>query len=198
MSKSAVRVEAQSANSLSVRAGQLVKITDIEGHQVGDFFALDEASGNWLNVSQTRNFTDHLNPRPGDLLYDDAATPILRFEEDCSPGPHDTLYPPCDDEHYVSLGLHGHPNCKDNFLSAATAATGIRPSRVPDPFNLFQNSLPDPTDWSIDVYTALSEPGDYVTFKALTDVLIVLTACSVDNYATNNFVCTPLLLECSD
>jgi uncharacterized protein YcgI (DUF1989 family) len=73
---------------------------------------------------------------------------------------------------------------------------GLSPPWVPNPLNLFQNSLPDRDNgWSIEVKMAMSEAGDYVVFRALEDLVVVLTACSVDNYVTNNFVCTPLRLD---
>lgn len=193
-----IRVGAQTGENALVRSGQLVRITDIEGHQVGDLFARRTDPAHWLSVSQTRNFTDRLMPRPGDDLFDCAGQPLLHFEEDHSPGLHDMLYPPCDEAYYRSKGLVGHPNCRQNFLRAAAAA-GWDASCVPDPLNLFQDSQPDPQrGWSIEFRAAASGPGDYVIFRALEDVIIVLTACSVDDHVTNNFRCTPLQLEVHD
>jgi uncharacterized protein YcgI (DUF1989 family) len=191
-----VHVAPQTGEFAEVPSGQLVRVTDIEGHQVGDFFATRAAApGDWLSVAQTRNFTERLVPRPGDTLFSSTGDPIMEFVEDHSPGLHDTLYPPCDDAYYVSEGLHDHPNCRDNFLAVAKRA-GLSPPRVPNPLNLFQNSLPDRDNgWSIEVKMAMSKAGDYVVFRALEDLVVVLTACSVDNYVTNNFVCTPLRLD---
>jgi uncharacterized protein YcgI (DUF1989 family) len=191
-----VHVAPQTGEFVEARAGQLIRVTDIDGHQVGDFFAARSGSpGDWLSVAQTRNFTERLAPRPGDRLYSATGDPIMEFVEDHSPGFHDTLYPPCDDAYYVSEGLHGHPNCRDNFLAAAQRA-GLSAACVPNPLNLFQDSLPDrDNEWSIEVKVAMSEAGDYVVFRALEDLVVVLTACSVDNYVTNNFLCTPLQLD---
>jgi uncharacterized protein YcgI (DUF1989 family) len=50
---------------------------------------------------------------------------------------------------------------------------------VPDPVNLFQNSVPQP-DGSLAIGVAASWPGDAASFRALRDVVFVLTACSVD------------------
>jgi uncharacterized protein len=42
------------------------------------------------------------------------------------------------------------------------------------------------------VLAAASEPGDAIGFRALRDVVVVLTSCSVDHSPTNNFRCTAL------
>ena len=44
-----VHVAPQTGESAAVRAGQSVRVTDIDGHQVGDFFAARAGSlGDWL------------------------------------------------------------------------------------------------------------------------------------------------------
>src|SRR5262252_2293974 len=106
---------------------------------------------------------------------------------------HDMLFPPCDRWLYQSRGLAGHPNCRDNFL-AAVASAGISLPVVPAPVNLFQNSGPQP-DGSLLVGTASSRPGDAISFRALRDLVFVLTSCSVDYPPLNNGRCTPLRIE---
>jgi uncharacterized protein YcgI (DUF1989 family) len=91
---------------------------------------------------------------------------------------------------FERAGLVGHPNCLQNFVSAA-ASLGISLPVVPDPVNLFQNSRPQP-DGTLRVLASASAPGDGIGFRALRDVVVVLTACSVDNSPTNSFRCTAL------
>jgi uncharacterized protein YcgI (DUF1989 family) len=45
------------------------------------------------------------------------------------------------------------------------------------------------------VGTAASRAGDAITFRALRDVVFVLTSCSVDYQPLNNGRCTPLRIE---
>lgn len=196
MASTSVVVAAQTGGSVRVVAGEFVQITDVEGAQVGDFFAVrTQQLNDWMSVSQTRNLTERLIPRPGDRFVSGLGVPILAFVEDRSPGLHDALFPCCDAAYYEAKGLPGHPNCRDNFLSAAAAAEV--PTRwVPDPFNLFQSSLPNPDrDWTIRFAPAASRPGDSVVFQALEDLVVVLTSCSVDNDVTNGYRCTPLRLD---
>jgi uncharacterized protein YcgI (DUF1989 family) len=73
-----VHVAPQTGEFAEVPSGQLVRVTDIEGHQVGDFFATRAAApGDWLSVAQTRNFTERLVPRPGDTLFSSTGDPIM-------------------------------------------------------------------------------------------------------------------------
>ena len=51
-----VVVPAQSGRAVRVRRGDLVQVVDIEGHQVGDLWAVDAADhGRWLSASHTRD-----------------------------------------------------------------------------------------------------------------------------------------------
>jgi uncharacterized protein YcgI (DUF1989 family) len=114
---------------------------------------------------------------------------------DTSPGVHDMLFPPCDRWLYESRGLAGHPNCRDNFL-AAVASAGIVLPVVPDPVNLFPDSGPRP-DGTLAVGVAASSPGDAITFIGRRDLVVILTACSVDYPPLNGGGCSPLRIEIS-
>jgi uncharacterized protein len=186
-----VTVPPRSDRALEVHRGEVVWIVDVEGHQVGDLWVLDaDDHSRWLSTSHTRDRIERMFPRIGEAFTDQVGAPILSLVSDTSPGVHDMLFPPCDRWLYESAGLFDHPNCLDNFVAAA-ASMGISLPVVPDPVNVFQNSVPQP-DGALKVLTAASEPGDAISFHALRDVVIVLTSCSVDHTPTNNFRCTAL------
>jgi uncharacterized protein YcgI (DUF1989 family) len=190
----AVLVAAQSGHAVRVARGELVKVVDVDGHQVGDMWAIDAADpGLWLSAGHTRDRCERLFPAVGGQFRDQHGEPILQLVADTSPGLHDMLFPPCDRWLYESRGLPGHPNCRDNFL-AAVASAGISPPVVPAPVNLFQNSGPQP-DGRLLVGTAASRPGDAISLRAERDVIFVLTACSVDYPPLNNGRCGPLRIE---
>jgi Domain of unknown function (DUF1989) len=131
-----VVVPAQSGRAVSVSCGDLVRVVDIEGHQVWDMWAVDAADhGRWLSVSHTRDRCERLFPAVGGQFCDQRGTPVLELAGDTSPGVHDMLFPPCDRWLYESRGLAGHPNCRDNFLAAAASARIVL-LVVPDPVNL--------------------------------------------------------------
>lgn len=166
-------------------------MTDVEGHQVGDLWAIDAGNhGRWLSCGHTRDRCERLFPALGEDFRDQLGEPILKVAGDTSPGVHDTLFPACDPEMYATVGLFGHRNCRDNFL-AATASEGIELPVVPDPVNLFQNSGPRP-DGRLVLGPALSKAGDEISFLALRDVVVVVTSCAVDYPPLNGDRCTPL------
>jgi uncharacterized protein YcgI (DUF1989 family) len=187
-------VSPQSGRAIQVRGGELLRVVDVEGQQVGDLWVIDaDDHGRWLSTSHTRDRLERLFPRVGEQFSDQFGTPILEFVADASPGKHDMLFPPCNKWLYERAGLVDHPNCLDNFVAAA-ASVGVFLPVVPDPVNLFQNSDPAP-DGTLNVDPAASRPGDSASFRALRHVLVVLTACAVDHWPTNGTRCTPLELQ---
>lgn len=190
-SPTVVDVPAKSGRAMLVRRGALMQVIDVGGHQVGDMWAIDATDpGRWLSVSHTRDRCERLFPAIGEQFRDHQGEPMLELAADTSPGIHDMLFPPCDSSLFESHDLYGHVNCRDNFL-AAVASAGMSLPVVPDPVNLFQNSAPLP-DGRLSIGTARSRPGDTISFLALRDLVIVLTACSVDYPPLNDGRCGPL------
>jgi uncharacterized protein YcgI (DUF1989 family) len=191
-----IAIAPQSGEAIPVKRGDLIRIIDPKGQQVADLwaFAIDGSKLDWLSTSQTRNATERLFPLVGESFYSArSAEPMLTLIENASPGPHDMLYPACDRALYDHVGLPDHPNCQDNLI-AALARENIAIDFVPDPVDLFQNSLPGP-DGRIDVLASINPPGGYVKLHALRDLLLVVTACSVDFHPTNGARCTEIEVE---
>ena len=190
----AILVPPQSGRAVSVPRGTDFAVVDVAGHQVGDMWAIDAADhSRWLSPGHTRDRCERLFPALGGQFRDQHGEPILTLAADSSPGIHDMLFPPCDPAMYEWRGLAGHPNCRDNFLSAACSA-GLALPVVPDPVNLFQNSRPHP-DGTLAIGVAASRPGDAIFFVAERHVIVVLTACSVDYPPLNGGRCGPLRIE---
>jgi uncharacterized protein YcgI (DUF1989 family) len=128
-----VVVGPQSGRAVTVRRGELVRVVDLQGGQVGDMWAIDAADpGCWLSAGHTRDRRERLFPLVGEQFTDQRGKPVLELAGDTSPGVHDMLFPPCDRWLYESRGLPEHPNCRDNFLAAVSGAgTGPLPV-VPD------------------------------------------------------------------
>jgi uncharacterized protein YcgI (DUF1989 family) len=188
-----VVVPPQSGRVVRVARGSVIRISDPRGQQVADTWAIARDGRQWLSTSQTRAHTARLFPVPGQRFLTNAARPILTLVEDGSPGPHDMLYPPCDAEEYAAAGYPDHPSCRQNFVDALAAA-GMQLPVVPDPLNLFQNSPPR-HDGSLDVLASRNPPGGYVVLRAELDLLLIVTACSVDTYPTNGWVCTEIHID---
>jgi uncharacterized protein YcgI (DUF1989 family) len=189
-----VLVAPRSGKAVRVGRGELIQVIDVDGHQVGDMWAIDAADpGRWLSASHTRGRCGRLFPLVGEQFRDQHGEPIIELAADTSPGLHDMLFPPCDAWLYDSRGLPGHANCRDNFL-AAVASAGVSLPVVPDPVNLFQNSGPRP-DGRLAIDVAPSLPGHAISFLAGRDLIFALTACSVDDPPINNGRCGPLRIE---
>ena len=70
-----VIVPARSGRAVGVSRGDRVRVVDIEGHQVGDMWAVDAADhGRWLSASHTRDRCERLFPAVGGLFCDQRAT----------------------------------------------------------------------------------------------------------------------------
>jgi uncharacterized protein len=162
-----------------------LRVVTIEGSQVVDTWALTlPRLDEWLSMEHTRGLLMTVSPRAGDRLFSDRRRPILRLLEDTSPGIHDTLIPACDQERYTQLGHDGpHRNCVDNFRSAVSDLGLVAPA-VPAPLNLFMN-VPISASRTLDLQPSPAAPGDSVTLEAMTDVLVVLSACPQDMVPIN-------------
>jgi uncharacterized protein YcgI (DUF1989 family) len=192
-----VEVPGYHGRAVRVAAGARIRVTDVEGAQIGDMFAISASDRfEYLSPAQTRNFVRRLFPSVGDPFHTNRHRPILTFLEDHSPGPHDMLFAPCDQKMYEEVGFSGpHRSCRSNFLEA-THEIGLEMDVVPDPVNLFQNT-PAQADGSLALYETRSKAGDSVTFRAEMDLVFVLTACSADvgEINVNGGTSTPLRIE---
>ncbi len=190
-------VEGYRGGAVAVDAGARVRITDVEGSQIGDMFAIAcDDHFEMLSPSNTRAINWSLFPKLGEPFYSNRARPILTYWQDDSPGIHDMFFSPCDLAVFERLGVEGyHPNCHDNYLKAA-AEIGISHNAVPDPVNLFQNT-PASSEGLILPRPVPTKAGDSVTFRAELDIFIVLAACSVDQgfEGITGSTSTPLKIE---
>jgi uncharacterized protein YcgI (DUF1989 family) len=190
-----VLVPGYEGRGLAVAEGAKVRITDVEGCQVGDLFAISQEDiEEYMDSSRSRSVNQRLFPKVGQQFVTNRYRPILTFLEDTSPGIHDTLYEACDPGLYEHMGAEGHPNCHDNFLQAVQTL-GLDFDVVPGPVNLFQNTPVGP-EGDLIIGAAPSKAGDYVEFKAEMPIYLILTACSFD--LDEVFIggkSTPLLIE---
>jgi uncharacterized protein YcgI (DUF1989 family) len=191
----AVDVPAYSGRAVAVAAGTTIRITDPEGHQIGDMFAfVADDPIRWVSTGATRAEHHRLFPPIDGAFVTQFHEPVLTLLADASPGVHDMLYPPCSPALYAAHGIDGsHPSCRENFEQAASGA-GMPIVPVPDPVNLFQNTPPD-AEGTLVVGPAASAPGDHVLLRAETDIVLVLTACSYDLGDANGEMCTGLRIE---
>jgi uncharacterized protein YcgI (DUF1989 family) len=175
-----VEIPGYQGRAVLAPAGSIVRVTNVEGCQIADFFALIEDDfEELLSPAVTRLATFKMFPDVGEAFYSNRHRAVLTLLEDNSPGTHDMTFACCDSPFYVSLGCtEPHPNCHDNFLDAMQRY-GHPVEDVPDPVNLFQSSYPRP-DGGFDVAVIPAKAGDYVEMRAEMNLVVAATACSVD------------------
>ena len=179
-------IAARRGKAVRVNKGQALKIINTHGHQVVDFWAfvaghMNEFSG----MEQCRATWLKMCPEVGDPLYSNRRRALMTLEEDTSPGRHDTVIAPCDNERYGLLGCNTyHDNCRDN-MHAALLELGLSVPFTPGSMNLFMN-IPWQANGALSFDPPLSKPGDYVLWRAELDVIAVMSCCPQDILDINN------------
>lgn len=185
------------AASVTLKAGQSVRITEADKCQVGDLicYSLEDIHEH-VSPSHTRCSLKNIYLKKGDMLYSNRRRGLLKLV-DMSDITNDLLYPACDISRYtVDFGFSEyHRNCVDNF-ACELQKYGIIPECIAEPVNLFENA-PVKQDGSIDIKAPISKKGDYITFLALKDVIVAVSACPMDaeGNKTNAGYISNLLLE---
>ena len=171
--------------------GQRLRITDVQGQQVGDLVAFNRADLNekfWISNTVRLNATVYLTT--GHVLYSELSNPMLSIISD-SCGRHDLLAGSCNAEiDKVRYGVDDHRGCVENFVSALQP-WGIDRAAVPMSFNLFMNCPVSP-DGSWSIVVPVSKPGDHVEFVAEMDLVVSLSNCPQDKNACNAGALKPL------
>ncbi|HKF61943.1 MAG TPA: DUF1989 domain-containing protein [Dongiaceae bacterium] len=182
-------IERATGQAYEVKAGEYIQIIDVAGRQCSDFLAFDarllqQGRQRSFDMTATRTLTGLVYPGPGlfSKFFNVDLQPMLELVRD-TVGRHDAFGLACTAKFYEDQGYPGHANCSDNF-STALAPYGVEGQRGWPCINLFYNTgigaanaifLDDP--WS--------RPGDYVLFRATTDLVCASTACPDDIDATN-------------
>ncbi|MCA0271824.1 MAG: aminomethyltransferase family protein [Proteobacteria bacterium] len=186
-----LRVKSATAESYFVKAGDYIQILDVDGRQCTDFQCfdarkLDKGLQHALDVTTSRTLMGHAYSMPGlhSKYFDQDWVPLVEVVQD-TVGRHDAFAMACASKYYDDIGYPGHVNCSDNF-NKALAGYGVdsRPGWMA--VNLFFNT-------NIDAHGVLvsdepwSRPGDYVLFRALTDIVCVNSACPDDTSPANGW-----------
>ncbi|MFF5264369.1 DUF1989 domain-containing protein [Actinomadura viridis] len=187
-------VPAGEGRAVRVRAGQRVRVVDVEGGQVGDLFAFaSDDPREHLSAAHTRSVTSRLFPQMGESFVTDRRRPILALAGDTSPGSHDMLIAACDPARYEALGVPGHASCARN-LELALAGLGLSAAVTPQPVNVFMR-IPVEGSGRLRWLPAESRAGDAITFEAAMDCVVVVSACPQDLAGINGDTLTPLAID---
>jgi aminomethyltransferase len=178
------RIDAATASSYEVRAGEYIQILDVRGRQCSDFLAfhrgkLEAGVERGLDATVTRTLMGNAYPTPGlqGKCYDLDMEPLVEIVRD-TVGRHDTFALACQAKYYEDLGYPGHINCTDNF-NGALRSFEIAPRKGWEALNFFYNTAFD-CNMQLVADEPWSRPGDYVMVRALTDLVCASSACPDD------------------
>ncbi len=187
-----VEIPARHGAALEVRGGQVLRVIDVAGQQVGDLvcFNRNDLSERY-SPQNTILFNRTIYPKVGASLISDHGRPMMRLIGD-TVGVHDLICGSCSDEYYRNrLGHQApHRSCRGN-LAEALAPWGIGPKDIPFSFNVFMQWPVEP-DGTVVPMAAPSRPGDYVDLLAEMDLIVANSACPSDITPTNAHNPTPM------
>jgi uncharacterized protein len=186
-------ISPRSGASFKLKKGSKLRVTDIKGEQVSDFFCvLENDHTEYLSSGRTLDYLSRLFIKEGDVLYSSKSRPLVKVVKD-TVGCHDFLLTPCScDTFRIIYGdKEPHHGCEGNIISALKEQ-GIEYPAIPITFNIFMN-VPLEKDGSFTVKAPKSKAGDYIELEALEDIIVGLTACSA--LQSNNYAFKPIGYE---
>jgi uncharacterized protein YcgI (DUF1989 family) len=196
----------KSAFAWTCRRGSLIRITDLEGRQVGDLALLalenprERISISWTrtrNLRDTAAYVPPLGLHVGDRIYSTGYRVMATVIEDtCEPkGVHDLFGRMCNRGMYELYGVEPQPGCFE-LLQSVLSPHGIAPEEIPDPLGVFMHTVPHPDTRVMEIREPVSRAGDSLTLRAEMDLLAAMSTCPMDVIApTNGWRITPMRIE---
>lgn len=186
-----VEIPAGHGGSTRLTAGQSITVVNTHGGQVVDMWAFCSPDATeHMSMPHSVVTLGRIKPDVDDVLVSNLRRPVLKLTEDRSPRVHCMLFAACDPARYRLLGCaEYHDNCADNLREIAAAHRIVLPY-VPTPLNLFMNTKFD-EHRTMRIEEPQAAAGDSVTFRALSDCVVVLSACPQDLVPVNGHGCTP-------
>jgi urea carboxylase-associated protein 1 len=176
-----------------VRAGELLRIEDIEGKQAVDLICYDlEDLSETFWAAHTAKLAGTIYIKTGDVLYSNRARPMMTIIED-TVEVNDVICGSC--SYALDVVRYGEEKaqrgCMENFEDAI-APWGLRRSDIPMCFNIFLRYLVEP-DGAVSIdHEAPSRAGDYMTLRAERDLLVAISNCPQENNPCTGFNPSPL------
>lgn len=186
-----IAVEPGGYLAIEVKKGQVLRIIDMEGHQVADFVCfnlhrLEErlSPQNTIMLNKSIRFTT------GHSLFSDEAGKMFTVIEDTAKV-HDLLAGACSRyTNYYRYGAENTPNCRDN-LARAVEPYGLKWKDIPYNLNVFMN-VPIRDDGTVTIEEPVDKAGDYIDLRADMDVLAALSNCPQVLNPCNSWKLKPL------
>jgi hypothetical protein len=180
-----------------LRAGQVLRIVDLEGNQAVDtlFYALDDPAERY-DACATMRSQGALYLGAGSRLLSDRGRALLTIVADTC-GRHDTLGGACSCESNqvrYALDKRWMHSCRDTFLlELAKAGRGLTKRDLGHNINFFMNVPVTPTG-ELTFADGISAAGRYVELRAEVDTLVLISNCPQLNNPCNGWNPTPVRL----
>lgn len=177
----------------AVKAGQTLRIVDLEGNQAVDFLvysAADDAER--YSAQDTIAAQKNIFLREGSVLLSNEGAAMMTVTA-TAVAYHDTIGGACSCEsNTLRYGHHTKSQhaCVENFL-VANASQGRGKRDMVSNVNWFMN-VPVEADGALGIVDGISAPGLYVDLRAEMDVVVVVSNCPQINNPCNGFDPTPV------
>ena len=184
----------RSGIAFTLKKGQRLKITDLQGEQVADFICYNQSdTKEYLSSGRTIDYAETIFFTKGHPFYSNRSNIMFEITED-TVGRHDFLLTPCSADTFRIIYGHTDPHqgCFGN-LSKALNPYGIEPDEIPVTFNVFMHVSVDVENGKLAVHAPKSKAGDHIVIEAKMDLVIGLTACSAE--MSNNYSFKPIGYE---
>ncbi|WP_372877591.1 urea amidolyase associated protein UAAP2 [Pseudomonas sp.] len=176
-----------------VKAGQTLRLLDLEGNQAVDTLFYSAANPRErYDVQRTLRKQHSVYLTTGTVLYSNLGNPLLSIVADTC-GRHDTLGGACAQEsnsvRYALDKRYMH-SCRDNFLRASLHDGRLNKADISANINFFMN-VPVTPEGSLTFEDGISAPGKYVELQAHMDVIVLISNCPQLNNPCNGYNPTP-------
>ena len=182
-----------------VKAGQTLRIVDLEGNQAVDFLAYSAADdAERYSAQDTIAAQGNVFLREGSVLLSNEGAPMMTITA-TAVAYHDTIGGACSCEsNTLRYGHHTKAQhaCVENFLTA-NARHGRGKRDMVSNVNWFMN-VPVEADGALGIVDGISAPGLYVDLRAEMDVVVVVSNCPQINNPCNGFNPTPVRMIVSE
>jgi urea carboxylase-associated protein 1 len=179
-----------------VKAGQTLRILDMEGNQAADtlFYNANDPSESYSAIDTIREQGNVYLTTGTKLLSNEGRVLLTIVADTC--GRHDTLGGACATEsntvRYAIEKKHMHA-CRDSWLLAISENEqfGMSKRDIVHNINFFMN-VPVTPEGGLTFEDGISAPGKYVELKAEMDVIVLLSNCPQLNNPCNAYNPTPV------
>lgn len=176
-----------------LKAGQTLRILDLEGNQAVDtlFFSTANPRERY-DVQRTLRKQGQVYLSAGSVLYSNLGNPMLSIVADTC-GRHDTLGGACAQESNTvryALDKRYMHSCRDNFLRASLHDGRLTKADISHNINFFMN-VPVTAEGGLTFEDGISAAGKYVELLAHMDVIVLISNCPQLNNPCNGWNPTP-------